>query len=322
MSFASNWRHYFADDVVYLHDRYGITYLKQDLTNIRYGDLAQGHDSRTQKESILRGLRGFLEAQRDIHRRAPGLITLISHEMMWETAGPACDVASLKSAVSYHTSPNDYGGSGNRFSPVNDSWADNPKCDPAKLSRDLLHTAYRCRRMMFGHRGLPLYRVEYLGATMTHYRGSLTPAIVDRQVCSFLMGLPNVYQGQLSSLTPELIACYRERFATIKRLQEQYGIFGHFQFSGVPEPTEEDWHWWGKLNAQGCGAVVVLRGTEGAPRRRINIPWVKADKQYHVTALFSKDELGAFTGKQLQGGELELALGRLDQEILEVSPKE
>jgi len=319
MSFASNWRHYFADDVVYLHDRYGITYLKQDLSNICYGDLAQGHDSRTRKESLLRGLRGFLEAQRDIHDRAPDLVTLVSHEIMWETSGPPCDVASLESAVSYHTSPNDYGGAGNRFSPVNDSWADNPNCNPEKMSRELLETAYDCRRMMFWHRGLPLYRVEYLGATMTHYRGSLTPQIVDRQVCSFLMGLPNVYQGQLSSLTPELIARYKTRFATIKRLQQQYGIYGHFQFSGVPEPTEQDWHWWGKLNAQGCGAVVVLRGTQGDAQRSINIPWVQPDEQYHVTALFSQAELGIFTGKQLQDGALKLALGRLDQEILELA---
>ena len=49
----------------------------------------------------------------------------------------------------------------------------------------------------------------------------------------------------------------------MQRLERAYGIYKHFQFSGVPEPTDVDWHWWGKLNAAGHGAVVVLRGSGG-----------------------------------------------------------
>ncbi|MBD3350319.1 MAG: hypothetical protein GF364_02430, partial [Candidatus Lokiarchaeota archaeon] len=49
MSYASDWRYYYADDVVRLIREYGATYFKQDLTNIKYGDIAEGHDSRTKK---------------------------------------------------------------------------------------------------------------------------------------------------------------------------------------------------------------------------------------------------------------------------------
>ena len=60
----------------------------------------------------------------------------------------------------------------------------------------------------------------------------------------------------------------KRRFELLKRLQADYDIYRHFQFSGVPAPTDEDWHWWGKLSDQG-GAVVVVRGTGGESERKI-----------------------------------------------------
>ena len=104
------------------------------------------------------------------------------------------------------------------------------------------------RERFYDHRGLPLYCIEYYGAATVDWQGSLTYEIQDRQVCSWLMGTPSVYAGDLASLRPEQLAHYRERFAILKDLQSRYGIYRHFQFSGVPEPTDRDWHWWGKLN--------------------------------------------------------------------------
>lgn len=68
---------------------------------------------------------------------------------------------------------------------------------------------------------------------------------------------------------------YRKRFDTLRRLEEDYGIYRNFQYSGVPAPTDTDWHWWGKLNGQGHGAVVVMRGRDGEDQRAIKIPWVR-----------------------------------------------
>ena len=107
----------------------------------------------------------------------------------------------------------------------------------------------------------------------------------------------------------------------MKRLNQQYSIYSRFQYSGVPAPTDEEWHWWGKLNDEGCGAVVVLRGSSGADSRQINIPWVKADKTYQLKALFSGKDLGEFTGQQLFDGELNLSLPQFGQEIIEISLK-
>lgn len=119
------------------------------------------------------------------------------------------------------------------------------------------------------------------------------------------------------------IARYRSRFETLRRLEADYGIYRHFQSSGVPSPTDADWHWWGKLNRLGCGAVVVLRGSGGDERRAVNIPWIDPGRSYKVAALLAPKELGTFTGKQLQAGELTLALPLFGQEILELSlPKE
>ena len=40
-----------------------MAYFKQDFSNIIFGDLAEGHESRTRKESLLRGLRGLLSGK-------------------------------------------------------------------------------------------------------------------------------------------------------------------------------------------------------------------------------------------------------------------
>ncbi|NCB09203.1 MAG: hypothetical protein EOM73_13685, partial [Bacteroidia bacterium] len=62
----------YVDDLVALHQNFQAGYFKQDLSNICYGDIARGHESRTLKESYLRGLRGLLATQDEIRRQAPG----------------------------------------------------------------------------------------------------------------------------------------------------------------------------------------------------------------------------------------------------------
>ncbi|MCE4565898.1 alpha-galactosidase [Maribellus sp. CM-23] len=307
----------YVDEIVYLNKTFGATYFKQDLSNICYGDIARGHESRTKKESYLRGLRGLFATQDEILRQSPETWLQLSHEIYWETPGPAADVAVLKHVDSYHASPNEYWGAGNRKTLVDDTW----NFDVDSLKQQLRLGAFRAREIMYNHRGLPLERIEIFGAATTNYKGSLSADILDRQICSWLMGVPLSYSGDLTSLTTENIAQYRNRFAMLKRLNRQYGIYSHFQYSGVPAPTDEEWHWWGKLNDEGCGAVIVLRGSSGADSRQINIPWVKADKTYQLKALFSGKDLGEFTGKQLVDGELNLSLPHLGQEIIEISLK-
>jgi hypothetical protein len=313
MSFASKWRYYYADDVVKLHDTLGATYFKQDLTNIKFGDIAEGHDSRTRKESYLRGIRGFFEAQDIIHQKAPGACTLLSHELYWGTPGTPCDVAAAKHCWSFHIPPNDYSGAFPRKERIA------RKETRLKLNRWLLLAGcFNARRRFYAHRGLPLYCIEYYGAATVNKDGSLEPRIQDRQVCSWLMGIPSVYAGDLSSLTGENILHYKKRFDMIVSLQERHGIFRYFQYSGVPAPTDTGWHWWGKLNPAGSGVVVVMRGWLGAPSRRINVPWVPDGKRFKVTALFAGKELGMYSSEQLKSGMMRLSLPRLSQEILEI----
>jgi hypothetical protein len=307
----------YVDEIVYLNKTFGATYFKQDLSNICYGDIARGHESRTKKESYLRGLRGLFATQDEILRQSPETWLQLSHEIYWETPGPAADVAVLKHVDSYHASPNEYWGAGNRKTLVDDTW----NFDVDSLKQQLRLGAFRAREIMYNHRGLPLDRIEIFGAATTNYKGSLSSDVLDRQICSWLMGSPLSYSGDLTSLTQENIKQYRNRFALLKRLNQQYGIYSHFQYSGVPAPTDEDWHWWGKLNDDGCGAVVVLRGASGADSRSVNIPWVNADKKYTLKALFSGKDLGEFSGQQLHDGELNLSLHQLGQEIIEVSLK-
>ena len=80
-------------------------------------------------------------------------------------------------------------------------------------------------------------------------------------------------------LSEENIARYRQRFEIVKRLEKTYGIYRRFQFSGVPAPTDSDWHWWGKLDEDGYGAVVVVRGSGGQGHRAVNIPWVESERR-------------------------------------------
>jgi hypothetical protein len=316
MSFASPWNMYYANDLAYLHDRYGATYFKQDFSNIQFGDLAAGHYSRTRKESLLRGLRGLLESQALLRHLAPDVANNISHEIYWGTPGVPCDIAALKYVSRYHIPPNDYNGCGHFKERPNDGWR---KYGVEVLQQELLKGCMNARTQFYAHRGLPLECVEYYGAATVNWQGSLTPQVQDRQICSWLMGAPSVYAGDLASLTDENIARYRSRFDILKRLEAAYGIYRHFQYSGVPAPTDTDWHWWGKLDAHGCGAVVVLRGSGGTAQRAINIPWVDPNATYKVTALFDGKELGTFTGKQLRAGDLNLTLSRLGQEILELA---
>jgi hypothetical protein len=314
MSFASAWRDFYAEDLAEVSRRYGIRYFKQDFTNLKFGDIAEGHESRSKKESLLRSLRGLLAAQDRLRALRPEVTTEITHEIYWGTPGVPCDVAVLKHAAAYHIPPNDYSGAG----PTTGRVRQDAPVDVAKLQAQLRAGAWNARHRVFAHRGLPLYAIEYYAAHAVNIGGSLTPALQDRQVCSWLMGVPAVFAGDLASLTPENIAHYRRRFDLVKRLERDYGIYRRFQFSGVPGPTDEDWHWWGKLDAQGGGAVVVLRGSAGAAERAVNVPWVQKDQTYTVHAQLGDRQLGRFTGRQLQAGVLHLALPVLGQEILEL----
>ncbi len=312
MSFASEWRYYYANDIVKLHDTLGAAYFKQDLTNIKFGDIAEGHDSRTRKESYLRGIRGFFEAQDIIHEKAPDACTLLSHELYWGTPGTPCDVAAVKHCWSFHIPPNDYSGAFPRKERIA------RKETRLKLNRWLLLAGcFNARRRFYAHRGLPLYCIEYYGAATVNKDGSLTPRVQDRQVCSWLMGIPSVYAGDLSSLTEENLTHYKKRFDMIVALQKRHGIFRYFQYSGVPGPTDTGWHWWGKLNPAGSGVVVVVRGILGTSSKRINVPWVPDGRRFKVTAMLDGKELGSYSSEALKGGKLRLSLSRLSQEILE-----
>ncbi len=316
MSFTGPWKNYYANDLVSLHVRYGATYFKQDFSNVQFGDLTAGRPSRSRKESLLRGLRGLLEAQSLLRHLAPDVANEITHEIYWGTPGTPCDLAALKHAALYHIPPNDYGGCGHFKERPNDGWS---RYGVELLRTKLLASCLNARTRLYAHRGLPLECIEYYAAATVNWRGSLTPDIQDRQICSWLMGAPSVFAGDLASLSDENIARYRARFDLLKRLEATHGIYRRFQFSGVPSPTDTDWHWWGKLNERGCGVVVVLRGAGGADQRVINIPWVDPEARYQVTALFAAQNLGVFTGRQLQAGALSLPLPQLGQELLELT---
>lgn len=316
MSFASSWKHYYADNIIYLHDQFGASYFKQDLTNIKFGDIALGHESRTQKESLLRGLRGLLESMDEISHSSPDILMEITHEIYWGTPGVPCDLAALKHVNSYHIPPNDYSGAGNRSQRHSDSWKFNPDSLRVKLSDG----CFNARKAFYAHRGLPLQSIEYYGATTLNFKGSLTPEVQKRQVCSWLMGVPSVFAGDLASLTEENIDTYKKCFDLLEKLNYKYGIYENFQYSGVPAPTDTEWHWWGKLNDEGYGAVVVIRGKEGANQKKINIPWVQKDKKYRLRLCFSGKELGLISGKKLFEGNLELELDKNSQEIIEIMP--
>ncbi len=316
MSFTTPWREFYAQDLARLHERYGAVYFKQDFSNILYGDLAEDHPNRTRKESLLRGLRGLLEAQDRLRALAPDVMNEMTHEIYWDTPGAPCDLAALHHAARYHVSPNACRGIVPRPRPGQKP----PVVDPQKLRAELLAACYQARQIFYSHRGLPLYCLEFYGAATEDHEGSLTAEVQDRQVVSWLLGAPLVFSGDLSTLSPEHLAHYQKRFALINRLHRDWDIYHHFQFSGVPAPNDDDWHWWGKLNDEGCGAVVVVRGSGGAERRAINIPWVKPDRRYAVTASFSERRLGDFTGRQLQSTGVEVTLPVYGQEILELAP--
>lgn len=317
MGFAGPWSRYYANDLLFLHDVYGATYFKQDFTNIKFGDLGAGSFARTRKESILRGLRGLLEAQDILRRGAPAVSNEITHEIYWGTPGVPADLAAMKHAALYHIPPNDYSGVGHwKQRAGSPGWE---RYQPDALRRELIRGCHNARERFFAHRGLPLECIEYFAAATVNWKGSLTPQVQDRQVASWLMGAPLLFSGDLASLSPENIEHYRQRFGILKRLEKQYGIYRHFQFSGVPRPTDSDWHWWGKLNPDGYGAVVVVRGSGGEAQRAINIPWVRPEGNYRVTALLQGRDLGTISGRELQAGDLLLSLPVLGQEIIELS---
>jgi hypothetical protein len=313
MSFASLWRNYYARDLVRLHEAFGVDYFKQDFCAFLYGDLAATHESRTMKESLLRSLRGLLAAQDEIRRLAPGVVTELTHEIYWGNPGASCDIAALKHATQFHTPINDCRG----WLP---SWGtESPSLTADKHRQLLLQSCAQIRQRFYSHRGLPLYRVEFYAAETQNFQGSLTPQIQDRQVASMLMGAPLTFSGDLRWLTEDNIVHYRRRFDLLERLQQKYDVYRHYQFSGVPEPTDDNWHWWGKLNGSGQGAVVVLRGSGGEDTRNVNIPWIARDRSYLVTACFSDKFLGEFSGAELLDHGIPISLAPYGQEILEIA---
>ena len=314
MSFTSPWRDYYVKDLVAFARRYRITYFKQDFTNVMYGDLAAGHESRTRKESLLRGLRGLLAAQANLRRQAPEVVNEITHEIYWGTPGVPADLAALKYTARFHIPPNECIGS--NLAREFDGRAVTAEEHAAALRRG----CWLARQRLYSHRGLPLYPLEFYGATTANHLGSLTALVQDRQVASWLMGMPVCFSGDARTLTEENIAHYRKRWDAVKRLEREYGIYKRFQFSGVPEPTDVDWHWWGKLNAKGYGAVLVVRGSGGASARAVNIPWVQRDVSYRVVGLFSGRSYGVREGRALQDVGIRIELPVYGQEMLELAP--
>jgi hypothetical protein len=312
MSFTSPWRDYYVKDLAEVARRFGVRYFKQDFTNILYGDLAEGHESRTRRESLLRGLRGLLAAQAALRTAAPDVVNEITHEIYWGTPGVPADLAALKHTARFHIPPNECIGSdlAREFA--------GRRIGAAEHREALLRGCWLARQRFYSHRGMPLYPLEFYAAATMNHEGSLTTDIQDRQVASWLMGQPVCYSGDARTLTEENIAHYRKRFDQLRRLDERHGIFRHFQFSGVPEPTDADWHWWGKLDAGGEGAVVVVRGSGGAERRAVNVPWVESGKSYRVTGLFSGQSYGVFSGRQLQQTGVPISLPAYGQEVLEI----
>lgn len=317
MSFASNWRNFFAQDIVFLRDKYGAKLIKEDFSNILFGDQAFGHDSRSLKESYLKGLRGLLEAQKIVKAQSPDITMMLSHEIYWGTPGVPCDLAVMKSAACYHIPPNDYSGLAQKGGPrLVSEYSHLVKKE--NVIKEHYQGCYNARRRYYEHRGLPMHMIEYYGAASANVQGGLTTEIQDRQICSFLMGIPTVYSGDLLSLTQENIMHYRKRFDILDEYQKKYGIYRFFQFSGVPEPTDEDWHWWGKLNSEKKGIIVVIRGNAGENKRKINIPWVNKNDKYIVKSLFTGEFIGEFIGGDLQDGKLEIQLPKMGQTILAV----
>ncbi len=314
MSFASPWRDYYTRDLLSVAGRFGVRYFKQDFTNIMYGDLAAGHESRTRKESLLRGLRGLLAAQARLRQTAPEIVNELTHEIYWGTPGVPADLAVLKSTARFHIPPNECIGSdlAREFR--------GRAIGPEEHAEALRRGCWLARQRFYSHRGLPLYPLEFYAAATCSHQGSLTAAIQDRQVASWLMGSPACFSGDSRTLSEEHIAHYRRRFEEVRRLQETYDIFRHFQFSGVPEPTDADWHWWGKLDEKGCGAVVIVRGSGGPPGRQVNIPWVRSGSRYRLKGLFSGKDYGIRTGRQLQEKGLPVELVAYGQELLEIAP--
>lgn len=314
MSFASTWRDYYVKDLLNVASTFGATYFKQDLTNIKYGDIAEGHEGRTLKDSILRGLRGFLSAQAAIHHANSTIWTMMSHELYWGTPGVPCDIAAIRSVCGYHIPPNDYSGCGMNRHRWQPSWKSKHGSVASALKRGCIHS----RSRYYAMRGLPLYCLEYYGAATVNIQGSLTESIQDRQICSWLMGMPSVYAGDLCSLTDANIVHYKKRFQLLELLQQKYDIYHNFQYSGVPSPTDLGWHWWGKLNSHGEGIVVVLRGRFGSGKQPIHIPWLESSRKYTIYGCFQEKQLGTFTGNELQQGLLKITLPRWGQEVLEI----
>jgi hypothetical protein len=315
MSFASAWRDYYVKDLVALARRYGVSYFKQDFSAVIFGDLAEGHESRTRRESLLRGLRGLLAAQESLRRAAPDVVNEITHEIYWGTPGVPADLAALKYTARFHIPPNEAVG------------ADLARWFPGRTevsaeehAASMRRGCWLARQRFYSHRAMPLYALEFYAAATTNHKGSLTPAIQDRQVASWLMGAPVCFTGNLRTLTEENVTHYRKRLEAVRRLESTYGIYKRFQFSGVPEPTDVDWHWWGKLNPKGEGAVVVVRGSGGPARRTVNVPWAQRGKSYRVTGLFHGKAFGVLTGAVLQDSGIMLELPVYGQEILELAP--
>ena len=315
MSFASPWRDYYVRDLVSLARRYHVSYLKQDFSAILFGDLAEGHESRTRRESLLRGLRGLLAAQEALRRTAPDVVNEITHEIYWGTPGVPADLAALKYAARFHIPPNEaIGADIARWSAGREDYS------AEEHAAQLRRGCWLARQRFYSHRAMPLYALEFYAAATTNHKGSLTPSIQDRQVASWLMGAPVCFSGDLRTLSEVNIAHYRRRFEEVSRLERNYGIYKRFQFSGAPEPTDVDWHWWGKLNRHGYGAVVVLRGSGGVERRSVVVPWVQKDQSYRVVGVFSGKVYGVFSGSVLQDAGVSLELPVYGQEILELAP--
>lgn len=274
MCLATPYREQVARQLIELVGRYGLRYIKVDLTTVfnAYGEApgchAAGHEHHTWAESLTRIYEAIQWITDQIYAVHPDLLIDLSYELWGQ-----------KHII-------DYG----LLAAGDLDWLSNVQDKTDGLAGPL-----HARTLLY-HRALAVPAEAMLIGNLEANR----QPIEDRFATA--IGATPLFLGDLRQLTPEQQDWYREHLTWFKHLRREVALEqGFFPLGAWRQPNLVDWDGFARLSRTGEGVIVIFRNHSRADEVSIQLP-IWGDAAYRLYSASEKQMLGVFRTEQLQEG--------------------
>jgi alpha-galactosidase len=257
MCLATPYRDFITGQLLELIERYGLAYLKLDLTTVfnTYGEspgcFGAGHEHATWAESLTRIYEAIAEITAALYARHPELLIDLTFELWGQ-----------KHLI-------DYG----LLAAGDMDWLSN--------IHDLDSNGPRQARTLLYHRALAIPTEAML---IGNLQANMEP-IAERFATT--IGSAPLLLGDLRQLSAEQIAWYREQITWYKALRAEVPLYeGFFTFGQGLQPQAGRWDGYARLSRAGEGFIALFKNDDPAAEALIQLPLLEPGP-YRLAGRFS-----------------------------------